>query len=60
MQRATLRVEGRLASLAPFPEKQQRASDLLRRGFYGLRELWSEDFQHDRLYGSVRIVNPFL
>jgi len=28
--------------------------------FYGLRELWSEDFQHDRLYGSVRIVNPFL
>lgn len=28
--------------------------------FYGLGELWSEDFQHDRLYGSVRIVNPFL
>ncbi len=28
--------------------------------FYGLRELWSEDFQHDRWYGSVRIVNPFL
>jgi predicted nucleic acid-binding protein len=27
---------------------------------YGLRELWSEDFQHDRLYGSVRAVNPFL
>ena len=28
--------------------------------FYGLPELWSEDFQHDRLYGSVRAVNPFL
>ena len=27
---------------------------------YGLRELWSEDFQHDRIYGSVRAVNPFL
>jgi predicted nucleic acid-binding protein len=27
---------------------------------YGLSELWSEDFQHDRLYGSVRAVNPLL
>ena len=27
---------------------------------YGLEELLSEDFQHDRQYGSVRIVNPFL
>ena len=27
---------------------------------YGLTELYSEDFQHDRLYGSVRAVNPFL
>lgn len=27
---------------------------------YGLSELVSEDFQHDRLYGSVRAVNPFL
>jgi len=27
---------------------------------YGLAELWSEDFAHDRLYGSVRAVNPFL
>lgn len=26
---------------------------------YGLEELWSEDFQHDRLYGTVRVVNPF-
>jgi predicted nucleic acid-binding protein len=26
---------------------------------YGLRELWSEDFAHDRMYGSVRVVNPF-
>lgn len=26
---------------------------------YGLSELLSEDFQHDRLYGSVRAVNPF-
>ena len=23
-------------------------------------ELWWEDFQHDRLYGTVRAVNPFL
>jgi len=28
--------------------------------FYGLPELYSEDFQHDRLYGTVRTVNPFL
>ncbi len=27
---------------------------------YGLTELWSEDFAHDRLYGTVRAVNPFL
>ncbi|HXV83948.1 MAG TPA: PIN domain-containing protein [Candidatus Binatia bacterium] len=28
--------------------------------YYGLSELISEDFQHDRLYGTVRVVNPFL
>jgi predicted nucleic acid-binding protein len=28
--------------------------------YYGLSELWSEDFQHDRLYGTVRVVNPFV
>jgi predicted nucleic acid-binding protein len=27
---------------------------------YGLEELCSEDFQHDRLYGTVRAVNPFV
>lgn len=27
---------------------------------YGLDELISEDFQHERQYGSVRVVNPFL
>jgi len=27
---------------------------------YGLTELYSEDFEHGRLYGTVRIVNPFL
>lgn len=27
---------------------------------YGLAEILSEDFQHDRLYGTVRIVNPFV
>ncbi len=26
---------------------------------YGLEEIISEDFQHDRLYGSVRATNPF-
>jgi predicted nucleic acid-binding protein len=26
---------------------------------FGLTEIWTEDFQADRLYGSVRIVNPF-
>ncbi len=26
---------------------------------YGLAEILSEDFQHDRLYGTVRAVNPF-
>lgn len=27
---------------------------------YGLSPLYSEDFQHDRLYGTVRVINPFL
>jgi predicted nucleic acid-binding protein len=27
--------------------------------YYGLAELISEDFQHDRLYGRVRAFNPF-
>jgi predicted nucleic acid-binding protein len=27
---------------------------------YGLAQLFSEDFQHDRLYGTVRVVNPFV
>jgi predicted nucleic acid-binding protein len=27
---------------------------------YGLEEILSEDFQHGRLYGSVRAVNPFI
>ena len=26
---------------------------------YGLPELVSEDFEHGRLYGTVRVVNPF-
>jgi len=28
--------------------------------YYGLNELISEDFEHGRLYGSVRVRNPFL
>lgn len=28
--------------------------------YYGLSELLSEDFEHARLYGAVRAVNPFL
>ncbi|MBK6597126.1 MAG: PIN domain-containing protein [Proteobacteria bacterium] len=27
---------------------------------HGLEEILTEDFQHDRLYGSVRATNPFL
>jgi predicted nucleic acid-binding protein len=27
---------------------------------YGLTELLSEDFQNDRYYGTVRVVNPFM
>ncbi len=27
---------------------------------YGLPEIITEDLQHDRLYGTVRVVNPFL
>ena len=27
---------------------------------YGISELISEDFQHDRVYGTVRALNPFL
>ena len=27
---------------------------------YGLEQIISEDFQHDRLYGTVRTNNPFL
>ena len=26
---------------------------------YGLAEILTEDLQHDRLYGMVRVVNPF-
>lgn len=26
---------------------------------YGLGELLSEDFEHNRLYGQVRVLNPF-
>jgi predicted nucleic acid-binding protein len=26
----------------------------------GIEEILSEDFQHGRIYGSVRVVNPFL
>jgi predicted nucleic acid-binding protein len=27
--------------------------------YYGLPEIFSEDLQHDRLYGTVRVTNPF-
>jgi predicted nucleic acid-binding protein len=27
---------------------------------FGLHEIYSEDFQHGRLYGTVRATNPFL
>ena len=27
---------------------------------YGLAEILTEDLQHDRLYGSVRVLNPFI
>jgi predicted nucleic acid-binding protein len=27
---------------------------------YGLDRLYSEDYQHDRLYGRVRVINPFV
>ncbi len=27
---------------------------------YGLAEILTEDLQHDRLYGTVRVVNPFM
>ena len=27
---------------------------------YGLNEILTEDLQHDRLYGTVRVVNPFI
>jgi predicted nucleic acid-binding protein len=26
---------------------------------YGLDTLYSEDFQHDRMYGTVRVIDPF-
>lgn len=27
--------------------------------YYGLSPLYSEDFQHNRAYGTVRVINPF-
>jgi len=27
---------------------------------FGVPELLSEDFEHDRIYGTVRVINPFL
>ena len=35
-------------------------SQLLASPNRGLTGSWSENLQHDRLYGSVRAVNPFL
>ena len=32
-----------------FPEKRRTATEIL-----------TEDLQHDRLYGTVRVVNPFI
>ena len=26
---------------------------------HGLSPLYSEDFQHDRMYGTVRVIDPF-
>lgn len=26
---------------------------------YGLDEIWTENLQHGRMYGTVRVVNPF-
>jgi len=28
--------------------------------YYGLAEILTEDLQHDRFYGTVRVVNPFV
>ncbi len=28
--------------------------------YYGISEILSEDFQHDRFYGTVQVINPFL
>ncbi len=28
--------------------------------YYGIGEILTEDLQHDRLYGTVRVVNPFV
>src|ERR1019366_101503 len=28
--------------------------------YYGMAEILTEDLQHDRLYGTVRVVNPFI
>lgn len=28
--------------------------------FYGMDQIYSEDFEHDRVYGSVRVLNPFI
>lgn len=44
-------------SLAP---KAVRGATLAYAEHYGLGSLYSEDFQHDRLYGSVTVINPFL
>jgi predicted nucleic acid-binding protein len=27
---------------------------------YGLSEIYSEDFHHDRHYGTVRVIDPFV
>ena len=35
-----------------FPDKQRIATDLLRRGI-------AEELEHDRNYGTVRVVDPF-
>ena len=48
---------------ARFPDKQRIATEVLRRGLADDTVRFPhqaiEDFQHDRLYGTVRAVDPF-
>jgi len=62
-RRSTRRTRCAAGPLAASKKKKKLAlretTDALLGKKLGLSPLYSEDFQHNRAYGTVRVVNPF-